>query len=35
MEWWYPPQSRAHVSKRAMDNNISSYKWNNQGSMWK
>jgi hypothetical protein len=23
------------VSKRALDNYASSYKWNNQGSMWK
>ncbi len=28
-------QSRVQVSERAVDNNISSYKWNNQGPMRK
>ncbi len=35
VQWWYPPQSRVQVSKRAMDNHISPYKWSNQGSMQK
>jgi hypothetical protein len=31
----YPLQSRVQVSERALANNVHSYEWDNQGSMWK